>query len=59
MGAALGGSADPASSQPLIGVPGENGSTGAVIVSLPGNGKPVGYLKGTARGNRFGLAVGP
>lgn len=59
MGAALGGSTASGADQPLIGVPGEDGSTGAVVVGLPRKGHPAGYLEGTTAGGRFGFAVAP
>lgn len=59
MGAALGGAPSTGARSPLIGVPGENASTGAVLVGLPLGGGSVGYLRGTTVGGRFGLAVGP
>ena len=43
----------------LIGIPGEDSSTGAVLVGLPISGGSVTYLKGTTAGNRFGFAVAP
>ena len=49
----------PAGPVPLIGIPGEDSSTGAVLVGLPIRGGSVTYLKGTRIGNRYGLAVGP
>lgn len=58
MGASLGGSVAAGADEPLIGVPGEDSSTGAVVVGLPSKGHPAGYLKGTRAGNRFGFVVG-
>ena len=59
MGASLGGSPSTGGTLPLIGIPGEDSSTGAVLVGLPIRGGSVTYLKGTRIGNRYGLAVGP
>lgn len=59
MGASLGGAIDTGADRPLIGVPGENASTGAVIVGLPGNTNAVRYLNGTRAGDRYGFAVAP
>lgn len=59
MGASLGGSPPSGALRPLIGVPGENDSVGAVIVGLPVNSRSVRYLTGTRTGNRYGFAVGP
>jgi hypothetical protein len=56
MGAALGGSA---SSRPVVGIPGEDDATGAVLVGLPADGPSVSYLRGATRGGRFGFSVGP
>lgn len=58
MGASLGGSVASGALRPLVGVPGEDDATGAVLVGLPGVGSPVTYLKGTRAGNRYGFAVG-
>ncbi|WP_375424146.1 hypothetical protein [uncultured Friedmanniella sp.] len=57
MGASLGGSTASGADKPLIGVPGEDSSTGAVIVGLPRSNHPAGYLKGTKPGGRYGFAV--
>lgn len=59
MGASLGGSPAAGAKKPVIGVPGEDSATGAVLVGLPVSGGSVTYLKGTTVGNRYGLAVGP
>ena len=59
MGASLGGSPQTGAKKPVIGVPGEDSSTGAVLVGLPVDGASVSYLKGTRSGNRFGYAVAP
>ena len=59
MGASLGGSPATGATRPLIGIPGEDSSTGAVLVGLPGRGYSVGYLKGTRAGGRFGFSVAP
>ncbi len=59
MGASLGGAPSTGGTLPLIGIPGEDSSTGAVLVGLPIRGGSVTYLKGTRIGNRYGLAVGP
>jgi hypothetical protein len=59
LGAALAGSPATGASNPLIGIPGEDSSTGAVLVGLPIGGGSVGYLKGTVVGNRYGFAVAP
>lgn len=57
MGASLGGSVGSGGDGPVIGVPGEDSSTGAVIVGLPTSHHSAGYLKGTRSGNRYGFAV--
>jgi len=59
MGAALGGSPATGASKPLIGLPGEDSSTGAVLVGLPIGGGSVSYLKGSRVGDRYGFAVAP
>ena len=59
MGASLAGSPATGARKPLIGIPGEDSSTGAVLVGLPVSGGSVSYLKGTTVGDRYGLAVGP
>lgn len=59
MGASLGGSPATGAARPLIGVPGEDSSTGAVLVGLPGTGYTVTYLKGARSGGRFGFSVAP
>jgi hypothetical protein len=59
LGAALAGSPATGASRTLIGIPGEDSSTGAVLVGLPIGGGSVGYLKGTVVGNRYGFAVAP
>ena len=46
MGAALAGSPATGATRPLIGIPGEDSSTGAVLVGLPIGGGSVTYLKG-------------
>ena len=53
------GSPATGASRTLIGIPGEDSSTGAVLVGLPIGGGSVGYLKGTEVGNRYGFAVAP
>lgn len=59
MGAALAGSPATGATRPLIGIPGEDASTGAVLVGLPIGGGSVTYLKGSGTGDRFGFAVAP
>jgi len=59
MGASLGGALSSGAQRPLVGVPGEDSATGAVIVGLPGGTPPVSYLKGIRAGDRFGFTVGP
>lgn len=59
LGASLGGSPATGATRSLVGIPGEDASTGAVLVGLPGGGGSVGYLKGTQVGNRFGFSVAP
>ena len=59
MGAALAGSPATGATKPLIGIPGEDSSTGAVLVGLPIGGGSVGYLKGDRVGDRYGFAVAP
>ena len=59
LGASLGGSPATGATRSLIGIPGEDASTGAVLVGLPGNGSTVSYLKGVRTGNRFGFTVAP
>ena len=59
LGASLGGSPATGATRSLIGIPGEDSSTGAVLVGLPGGGSAVSYLKGARTGNRFGFAVAP
>ena len=59
MGASLAGSPATGATKPLIGIPGEDSSTGAVLVGLPIGGGSVSYLKGTRIGDRFGFAVAP
>ncbi len=59
MGASLGGSPSTGAKKPIIGIPGEDSSTGAALVGLPINGGSVSYLKGTAAGDRYGFAVAP
>jgi hypothetical protein len=56
MGASLGGSV---SSRPVVGIPGEDEATGAVLVGLPGDGPSVSYLRGTTKGGRFGFSFSP
>jgi hypothetical protein len=56
MGASLGGSV---SSRPVVGIPGEDEATGAVLVGLPGDGPSVTYLRGTTKGGRFGFSFSP
>ena len=59
MGASLAGSPSTGANKPLIGIPGEDSSTGAVLVGLPIGGGSVSYLKGTTVGDRYGFAVAP
>jgi hypothetical protein len=59
LGASLGGSPATGATSPLVGIPGEDASTGAVLVGLPDGGSSVSYLKGTRVGNRYGFAVAP
>lgn len=59
LGASLAGSPSTGATKPLIGIPGEDSSTGAVLVGLPIGGGSVTYLKGSAAGNRYGFAVAP
>lgn len=59
MGASLGGSPQTGAKKPLVGVPGEDSATGAVLAGLPVNGASVTYLKGARAGSRFGFAVAP
>ncbi len=58
-GASVAGSPSTGATRPLIGIPGEDSSSGAVLVGLPIGGGSVGYLKGTTAGDRFGFAVAP
>jgi hypothetical protein len=59
LGASLGGSPATGATRSLVGIPGEDASTGAVLVGLPGGGSSVSYLKGTQVGNRYGFTVAP
>ena len=59
LGASLGGSPGTGATRSLVGIPGEDASTGAVLVGLPGGGSSVSYLKGSQVGNRYGFAVAP
>jgi hypothetical protein len=59
LGASLAGSPSTGATKPLIGIPGEDSSDGAVIFGLPIGGGSVTYLKGTTGGDRFGFAVAP
>lgn len=59
MGASLAGGAATGTRRPLIGIPGEDASAGAVEVGLPIGGASVGYLKGHRAGDRYGFSVGP
>ena len=59
MGASLGGSPATGAKKALIGIPGEDSSTGAALVGLPIGGGSVSYLKGTGVGKRYGFAVAP
>jgi hypothetical protein len=59
LGASLAGSPSTGATKPLIGIPGEDSSDGAVLVGLPIGGGSVTYLKGTTGGDRFGFAVAP
>ncbi len=59
LGSSLGGSPSTGATKPLIGIPGEDSSTGAVLVGLPIGGGSVSYLKGSTAGNRYGFAVAP
>ena len=59
MGASLAGSPATGATKPLIGIPGEDSSTGAVLVGLPIGGGSVSYLKGSRIGDRYGFAVAP
>lgn len=54
MGASLGGSE---SSRAVIGAPGEDGATGAVLVGLPEDGPKISYWKGTTKGDQFGFSA--
>ena len=47
LGASLGGSPATGATRSLVGIPGEDASTGAVLVGLPVGGSSVSYLKGT------------
>ncbi|HEY5786370.1 MAG TPA: hypothetical protein VIT65_16505, partial [Microlunatus sp.] len=59
LGASLAGSPSTGATKPLVGIPGEDSSTGAVLVGLPIGGGSVTYLKGNTAGNRYGFAVAP
>ena len=59
LGASLAGSPATGATRSLVGIPGEDSSTGAVLVGLPIGGGSVSYLKGTEVGNRYGFAVAP
>lgn len=59
MGAALGGSVGTGATRPLIGVPGENGGTGGVLIGLPVDGHRPTFPVGTRPGGRYGFSVGP
>ncbi|GAA3696016.1 hypothetical protein GCM10022204_09930 [Microlunatus aurantiacus] len=59
MGASLAGSPATGAKKPLVGIPGEDLATGAVLVGLPIDGGSVSYLKGTRIGNRYGYSVAP
>ena len=59
VGASLAGAPSTGSTKPLIGIPGEDSSTGAVLVGLPIGGGSVSYLKGSKIGDRYGFTVAP
>ncbi len=59
LGASLAGSPATGATRVLIGIPGEDSSTGAVLVGLPGTGSRVSYLKGARTGDGYGSTVGP
>jgi hypothetical protein len=59
LGASLAGSPATGATRVLVGIPGEDGATGAVLVGLPIRGAAVTYLKGSRVGNRFGFTVAP
>jgi len=59
MGTSLAGSPATGATKPLIGIPGEDSSTGAVLVGLPIGGGSVSYLKGSRIGDLYGFTVAP
>lgn len=59
LGASLGGSPATGATRVLVGIGGEDSSTGAVLVGLPIRGAAVIYLKGTRVGDRYGFTVAP